>query len=126
MKFFLHIFQFKIQDVISESSYLSGSCFNQLTNASAPPTEDKSSTIKNQMPHQTLSKPRQVNRDFVTPFLKDGVKPVKTNSTEIKPKHNPNAPTAVVMPRPPVHLIHVYLHTLYSCAFNLFYDNFNI
>ena len=66
--------------------------------------------MKNEMPSQSASKPKQVNRNFVTPFLKDGGNLPKANIIkEIKPKHNPNAPTAVVMPRPPLHIQVYYL-----------------
>ena len=108
--------------MISESSYLSGSCFNQLANGSAPPAGKKLDT-NNPMPSQTTSKPKQVNRDFVTPFLKDGVNlPPKTNIIkEIKPKHNPNAPTAIVMPRPPIDIQVNFPMYIHGSNFTIYY-----
>lgn len=53
-------------------------------------------------PAASASKSRAVaNKNFVPPALKNANEDLPSSTVEIKPRHNPAAPTALVMPRPP-------------------------
>jgi hypothetical protein len=82
----LHWFSLKIQDEIVDTAGVSGNGSSQNS------CETKSQTSSR------LSK-----KEFVPPLLKAGHIAPKINQgvNEIKPRYNPNHPSALVMPRPP-------------------------
>jgi len=84
-----------IQEPISESSYLKGSCFGKAEepeSASANESLDKSNS--NLRPAAT--------KHFVSPFQKNkSSQNLKSTNPEIKPRHNPLGHMALVMPKPP-------------------------
>ena len=85
----------QIENILTESAYLGGACFGQNDKPSAAEEEASAAVAR-----------RPVAKNFVAPLVAHKSKlnlntVQKCNAISVKPRHNPDAPTALVMPKPP-------------------------
>ncbi|XP_031431560.1 DNA repair and recombination protein RAD54B [Clupea harengus] len=81
--------EIEVMGVISVEDYATGRCFQEV------------STVTSAVPALEATVARATAKAFSRPSLKGGVTKPREVQREIQPRHNPNAPGALVMPRPP-------------------------
>ncbi|XP_041962952.1 DNA repair and recombination protein RAD54B isoform X1 [Alosa sapidissima] len=81
--------QIEVMGVISAEDYAKGRCFQEV------------STATSTVPVLESAVARSAAKPFSRPSLKGGVAKSKEPEREIRPRHDPNAQGALVMPRPP-------------------------